>query len=77
MLDLCEKSKSYLVEGPNQTKTILVLDEIINNFKHMGEQNETIRLKLNKNLSLISRIESLYFKFRPNKTCPLRKHISK
>lgn len=56
VLDLCEKAKGFLVDGPNHSKTILVLDEIMNNFKHMAEQNEALRIKLNKNLSLISKI---------------------
>lgn len=56
VLDLCDKSKGYLVDGPHSSKTLLVLDEIINNFKHLAESSENLRVKINNNISLISRI---------------------
>lgn len=31
--------KNYLVDGTYQSKTVLVLDEIITNLRHMCEQN--------------------------------------
>lgn len=43
----------------------------------MADQSETLKAKINKNLTFISKIEGLYFKFKPNKICPLRKYLVK
>lgn len=55
-LDLCDRAKNYLVESANNSRTLVVLDEIINNLKHLAEFSNENRKKLGKNLSLISKI---------------------
>lgn len=45
--------------------------------KIFSDFSETNKDKLAENLTLVSKIEAMYFKYRANRVCPLRKYLAK